>query len=509
MTNFTKTNQNNKILNKLISENCLSFGRSPKLNNRKITHYISGARQKVDIFNLYEMRYLLLKVYPLIHNLFLQERLNVKKKKWTFDKNSVSQNNPQTFLKQFLNLEKLKLLKTKLNKPLLRSSRPFLPKILFATTTEIYSEIIISAATKCHMPFHINRWLSGTITASASYLDDFEKWSFLTNDFQENINDSIRKKFFKHKKNVAQQEKRIRKYQLGRKPSLIIIPDISNNEMIIKETNAFGIPVLGIVNSNCSNEIAYPIFANDFSIYSIHFFCHFLSSLITKEIVKNKHKIKIIPKKKINRQLPQVLKEIFNFSSRVSKMKLRKKKQGLKEQEEKFVFKGRYFVDNFIKPKIRIKKQMKYAKEYHLRDKAKQRLITPKKLILIENQKRWETKSFHFYLKKNILSKIKLIKKLHRFNFAKIARQIRIPKNKPKFRFWNKSKFFFSRTLKFSQNTNLAFQVQTFGIRRFFRNSLKKIKIQNQRKKFIQKRNQKRNQRRNKKPEMSYRKKWI
>jgi len=81
VSNFIKTKKNNQILNQLLSENCLSFGRSPKLNNRKITHYISGTRQKVDIFNLYEMRYLLLKVYPLIHNLFLQQRLNVNKKK--------------------------------------------------------------------------------------------------------------------------------------------------------------------------------------------------------------------------------------------------------------------------------------------------------------------------------------------------------------------------------------------------------------------------------------------
>jgi len=81
MSKFQKENQNNTILNKLVSDNCLSFGRSPKLNNRKITHYLSGTRQKVDIFNLYEMRYLLLKVYPLIHNLFLQQRINLKKKK--------------------------------------------------------------------------------------------------------------------------------------------------------------------------------------------------------------------------------------------------------------------------------------------------------------------------------------------------------------------------------------------------------------------------------------------
>ena len=81
MTKFTKTNETNQILNQLISENCLSFGRSPKLSSRKISHYISGARQKIDIFKLYEIRYLLLKIYPLIHNLFLQQRVKLKIKK--------------------------------------------------------------------------------------------------------------------------------------------------------------------------------------------------------------------------------------------------------------------------------------------------------------------------------------------------------------------------------------------------------------------------------------------
>jgi len=136
----------------------------------------------------------------------------------------------------------------------------------------------------------------------------------------------FKKKFFKHKKNIAQQADQIRKYQLGRKPSLIIIPDVSNNEMIIKETNVFGIPVLGLVSSDCNNEIAYPIFANDLSIYSIHFFCHFLSSLITKEIVKNKQKLYIATKKTTGIQFPQAIKEIFSFNARVSKYKSGKKK---------------------------------------------------------------------------------------------------------------------------------------------------------------------------------------
>jgi len=210
------------------------------------------------------------------------------------------------------------------------------------------------------MPFHVNRWLSGTITAAASYLDDFEKWSFLTNDLHKDITNSLQKKFFKHKKNIAQQADQIRKYQLGRKPSLIIIPDVSNNEMIIKETNVFGIPVLGLVSSDCNNEIAYPIFANDLSIYSIHFFCHFLSSLITKEIVKNKQKLYIATKKTTGIQFPQAIKEIFSFNARVSKYKSGKKKIST---GTKYSFKGRYFLENLVKPKIKIKKKFKVCKK--------------------------------------------------------------------------------------------------------------------------------------------------
>ena len=78
MTKFLKTSTNNQILEKLIFETCLNFGRNPKINNVKINHYILGIRQKINIFKFQELRYLLLKVYPVIHNLFLQERLNLQ-----------------------------------------------------------------------------------------------------------------------------------------------------------------------------------------------------------------------------------------------------------------------------------------------------------------------------------------------------------------------------------------------------------------------------------------------
>lgn len=146
----------------------------------------------------------------------------------------------------------------------------------------------------------------------------------------------------------------MRKYQFSRKPSLFVIPDVSNNEMILRETNVLGIPVIGLVNSNCQNLVTYPIFANDQSLYSIHFFCHFLSSLITKEIVKTKKKLNNISKKTINMQLPQALENMSRFYTQRAKVSPRFR--NLTQNTEQG-FKGKYFTEHYQKPRFLIRKK--------------------------------------------------------------------------------------------------------------------------------------------------------
>lgn len=238
--------------------------------------------------------------------------------------------------------------------------------------------------------------------------------------------------FLNKKKNINQQAEKFSKYQGNKKPSLIIIPDVSNNEVIIKETNIKGIPVLGIINSNCYTNIAYPVFSNDLSIYSIHFFCHFVSSLITKEIIKNKHKIYNVSKKTISISFPQAIKNVFVENRRIFNFNLGRKK---KKIESGFSFKGRYFLDNTIIPKIKIKKEIKSAQKSYFIKKYKALPIFPNILTKRENQNRLEKNKINFTLRKRILTKINLIKKTHHFNFPKIARAIRQPQNKPRFRF--------------------------------------------------------------------------
>ena len=70
---------NFKILH-LMTKNCLLFGQHPVLTSPKVAQYLLGTRETIEILKMYELRYLLLKIYPLIHNLFYNPRSNSKLK---------------------------------------------------------------------------------------------------------------------------------------------------------------------------------------------------------------------------------------------------------------------------------------------------------------------------------------------------------------------------------------------------------------------------------------------
>jgi ribosomal protein S2 len=60
--------------------------------------------------------------------------------------------------------------------------------------------------------------------------------------------------------------------------------------MIVHEAKKINLPIVGMVNSHCSIEVDYPIFAQDQTIQSVHFFCYFFATLIVKENLYLQHK---------------------------------------------------------------------------------------------------------------------------------------------------------------------------------------------------------------------------
>ena len=387
----------------LVKENCLTLGNDAKLTAKNVTRFVLGTRATTEVFKLYELRYLILKIYPLIHNLFYNSRTNphVSKK---FTSSNKSSKDKFSKTKSFV-LEKRKLVskKTKTNQTKFKQSQreqkeygsqkarstTFLtyknkklsPQILFASITPKWAAIIKSAAQICQMPFHQNRWLNGSMTAAICYFDDFNRWNYLDEDvipsFQDNklspneiktmakienpqseIFYQFQKQFGINKENKEKIKEKAKYYGQSRWPALVVIPDVAQNSMILKETQKVGLPVMGLVNSHCSFEIDYPIFAQDQTPQNVYFFCHFLATLIAKEMVYLQHK-RYTLKKLSNKR--RVRNYVLQNKILLKKFKPNKKKEKLKQVNGKNTIQDltkvtklpRKFVSKFIVPSIK------------------------------------------------------------------------------------------------------------------------------------------------------------
>jgi ribosomal protein S2 len=104
-SNFTHIKYN-KIKNKILV-NCLKLGKNPKFTNKKLTKYIYGTRNNVELFNVTELQYIMYRIYPFIKTLFKNYRLNYlniksnRKKKYSnsilnkLETSSVNKNNSE------------------------------------------------------------------------------------------------------------------------------------------------------------------------------------------------------------------------------------------------------------------------------------------------------------------------------------------------------------------------------------------------------------------------------
>lgn len=144
---------------------------------------------------------------------------------------------------------------------------------------------------------------------------------------------------------------------------------------------------------------------------------------------RSKKKIQNI-KAEVRNNFQKKLSTVKTFVAKYFQTKAYKKKT---DKFGKYTFKGKYFIEHFPKARRRIKRNLQKKIKFH--DKPKRTLVTPKKLISIENRKRLIKNKTNFYLKKRLLSKIQLVKKLQYYNFPKIMKAIRLPANKPPFRY--------------------------------------------------------------------------
>ncbi len=166
-------------------------------------------------------------------------------------------------------------------------------KIMFVATKKQAKEIAQESAKRVNMPFVTERWLGGMLTNFSTIRKSIKRLASI--DKMEA--DGTFEKFTKKERLMLNREReRLRRVfggieEMTRIPGAIFVVDVKKEHIAIQEAKKLGIPVIGMVDTNCDPDtVNYPIPANDDSIRTIELIAETLaeSVLSGREIAKQK-----------------------------------------------------------------------------------------------------------------------------------------------------------------------------------------------------------------------------
>ena len=158
-------------------------------------------------------------------------------------------------------------------------------KVLFVGTKKQAQEAVEEAAVRTNMYFMNERWLGGTLTnfktirSRIKRLDEIEKMeadgTFDLLPKKEVVN--IKKEYEKLNKNL----RGIR--EMKKAPQAMVIVDPRKEDIAIKEAHKLGIPVFGIVDTNCDPDVVdYVIPGNDDAVRAVKLIIGALTNAIAE-----------------------------------------------------------------------------------------------------------------------------------------------------------------------------------------------------------------------------------
>jgi small subunit ribosomal protein S2 len=147
--------------------------------------------------------------------------------------------------------------------------------VLFVGTKKQAQDVVREEASRAGQYFVTNRWLGGTLTNFKTIKQGIDRLKSLETMKEDGTFDRL------PKKEVAGLEREREKLeknlggvkQLARLPGAVFVIDPKKEAIAVHEANRLGIPVIGLVDTNCDPEgIDYVIPGNDDAIRSIKLF---------------------------------------------------------------------------------------------------------------------------------------------------------------------------------------------------------------------------------------------
>jgi small subunit ribosomal protein S2 len=199
--------------------------------------------------------------------------------------------------------------------------------ILFVGTKKQTQDIIENYAKECGMPYIRNRWLGGILTNFRTIYARTKRISEIENMEKNGVFEMI------PKKEVLQIRKEYEKllYNIGgirdmaKLPDLLFVIDPHKEIIAVAEAKKLGIPVVGIVDTNCDpDNVDYVIPGNDDAIRS----CSLITSVIAMAVKKGREDNNITTDK------PEIAEPIVIVEEKTSKAKIKIKLPDTEDTED-------------------------------------------------------------------------------------------------------------------------------------------------------------------------------
>jgi small subunit ribosomal protein S2 len=166
--------------------------------------------------------------------------------------------------------------------PLLMDSMNFIGSIaakrgsvIFVGTKRAASKSIAEEATRCGMPYVSHRWLGGMLTNFRTIRQSIKRLRQIEKMEEDG---SFARLVKKEVLQLTREQEKLEKTLGGIKdmknlPSAMFVVDVGHEDIAVKEARKLGIPIIGVVDTNCSpNDIDYVIPGNDDAIRSVRLY---------------------------------------------------------------------------------------------------------------------------------------------------------------------------------------------------------------------------------------------
>ena len=161
-------------------------------------------------------------------------------------------------------------------------------KILFVGTKRAAGKIIKEEAVRAGMPYVNHRWLGGMLTNYKTIRQSIRRLRDLEKQKEDGTFDKLTKKeVLMLTREMEKLERSIGGIKdMGGLPDALVVIDVDNERIAIKEANKLGIPVIGIVDTNSDpDSVDYVIPGNDDAIRAIQIYAKAFADAVVEGVV--------------------------------------------------------------------------------------------------------------------------------------------------------------------------------------------------------------------------------